>query len=99
MTEIIAHRINTIELLKRLPKKYGVELDLRDRAQGLVIGHDPFCEGDDFEKYLDEELIRWGVDYIDFYLMHNLSYGNWEKVKRLDGFSFFDKMIQKGKIR
>ena len=54
---------------------------------------------EDFENYLDKQLIRWGIDYIDFYLLHNLSYENWELVKRLDGFTFLDKMIQKGKIR
>lgn len=53
---------------------------------------------EDFEKYLDEELKRLGTDHIDIYLFHNLSYGNWEKVRKYDGFSFLDKMVQKGKI-
>ncbi|MGC7872175.1 aldo/keto reductase [Desulfosporosinus sp. SYSU MS00001] len=54
---------------------------------------------EDFEKYLDEELMRLGTDYIDVYLLHNLSHDNWEKVKKFDGFTFLDKMVQKGKIR
>ncbi len=53
---------------------------------------------EDFEKYLDEELKRLGTDYIDVYLLHNLNPGHWEKVKRLDGFSFLNRMIEKGKI-
>jgi len=53
---------------------------------------------EDFEKYLDEELLRLGTDHIDFYLLHNLNPNHWEKVKRFDGFSFLDKMVQKGKI-
>ncbi len=53
---------------------------------------------EDFEKYLDEELERLGTDHIDVYLLHNMNYGNWEKVKRFDGFTFLDKMIEKGKI-
>jgi predicted aldo/keto reductase-like oxidoreductase len=53
----------------------------------------------DFEKYLDEELRRLGTDYIDMYLLHNMNPVNWEKVKRFDGLSFLDKMIEKGKIR
>jgi predicted aldo/keto reductase-like oxidoreductase len=57
------------------------------------------CCHEDFEKYLDEELVRLGTDYIDFYLLHNLNPTRWEKVKRFDGFSFLDKMLQKGKIR
>lgn len=54
---------------------------------------------EDFEKYLDEELIRLGTDYVDVYLLHNLNHGHWEKVKKFDGLTFLDKMIQKGKIR
>ncbi len=53
----------------------------------------------DFEKYLDDELVRLGVDYIDVYLLHNLTPEHWEIVKRYDGFTFMDKMVEKGKIR
>jgi predicted aldo/keto reductase-like oxidoreductase len=53
----------------------------------------------DFERYLDEELVRLGTDYIDVYLLHNLNPQNWETVKRYDGLSFLDKMVKKGKIR
>lgn len=54
---------------------------------------------EDFEKYLDEELVRLGTDYIDVYLLHNLNPDHWETVKRFDAFTFLDKMVQKGKIR
>ena len=50
--EYIAHRINTIEELKKIPKKYGVELDLRDFGDRLILQHDPFKDGEDFEEYL-----------------------------------------------
>lgn len=50
--EFIAHRINTIEELNNTPIEYGVELDLRDRADRLIISHDPFSDGEDFEEYL-----------------------------------------------
>ena len=50
--EYIAHRINTIEELKQIPKEYGVELDLRDFGDRLVLQHDPFKDGEDFEEYL-----------------------------------------------
>ncbi len=53
---------------------------------------------EDFEKYLDEELIRLKTDHIDVYLLHNLNCDNWEKVKKYDGLTFLDKMVQKGKI-
>ena len=50
--EYIAHRINTIEELKTIPTKYGVELDLRDFGDRLILQHDPFTDGEDFEEYL-----------------------------------------------
>jgi len=50
--EYIAHRVNTIDELKEIPKEYGVELDLRDFAERLVLQHDPFKDGEDFEEYL-----------------------------------------------
>ena len=50
--EYIAHRINTIEELKKIPKEYGVELDLRDFGDRLILQHDPFKDGEDFEEYL-----------------------------------------------
>ncbi|MDI9483673.1 MAG: aldo/keto reductase [Bacillota bacterium] len=53
----------------------------------------------DFEKYLDEQLTRLNVDYIDVYLLHNLGHDNWQRVQRYDGLTFLDKMVQKGKIK
>ncbi|MDR1230013.1 MAG: aldo/keto reductase [Spirochaetaceae bacterium] len=53
----------------------------------------------DFEKYLDEELLRLKTDYIDMYLLHNLNPANWDKVKKYNGLMFLDRMIEKGKIR
>lgn len=50
--DYIAHRINTIEELKMIHPRYGVELDLRYSGNRLVLQHDPFKDGDDFEEYL-----------------------------------------------
>ena len=49
----IAHRINTIEELDKLPSEYGVELDLRDSGNDLIIAHNPFEQGENFEEYLN----------------------------------------------
>ncbi|HZL90215.1 MAG TPA: phosphatidylinositol-specific phospholipase C/glycerophosphodiester phosphodiesterase family protein [Pirellulaceae bacterium] len=48
----IAHRVNTADQLARTPREYGVELDLRDRGPRLIVQHDPFADGEDFEEYL-----------------------------------------------
>tara|TARA_B100001564_G_C20541487_1_gene624571 strand:+ start:195 stop:785 length:591 start_codon:yes stop_codon:yes gene_type:complete len=50
--EYIAHRVNTLIELKKIPKEYGVELDLRDYGERLILQHDPFKDGDDFEAFL-----------------------------------------------
>ena len=48
----IAHRINTISQLQNTPKEYGVELDLRPDGNKIIIHHDPFTQGEDFEEWL-----------------------------------------------
>jgi hypothetical protein len=50
--QYIAHRVNSIEKLRETPTEYGVELDLRDRGDRLILQHDPFSDGEDFEHYL-----------------------------------------------
>lgn len=53
-TQFICHRINTIEELKKIPTMFGVELDIRDSidTQSLILSHDPYSKGEDFEIYL-----------------------------------------------
>jgi len=48
----IAHRINAIAQLQNTPTEYGVELDLRPDGEGIIIHHDPFIKGEDFEEWL-----------------------------------------------
>ena len=49
----IAHRINTVEELRDLPREHGAEVDLRDRGERLILQHDPFKDGQDFEPWLE----------------------------------------------
>lgn len=48
----IAHRVNTLEELDKLPCQYGVELDVRDHGNDLIVVHNPFETGENFETYL-----------------------------------------------
>jgi hypothetical protein len=52
--QIVAHKINTVERLRRLPKHFGVELDIRAMGSELILNHDPFSCGDRFVDYLGE---------------------------------------------
>ena len=40
----ILHRINTINKLKNIDKKYGVGIDLRSFQKNLILHHDPFAK-------------------------------------------------------
>lgn len=48
----IAHRINTIAQLKETPIEFGVEMDLRPDGNSIIIHHDPFKPGENFEEWL-----------------------------------------------
>jgi hypothetical protein len=50
--KFIAHRRNTIEELIATPHQYGVEVDIRSEQGQLIIHHDPFTSGADFEGWL-----------------------------------------------
>lgn len=47
-----SHRVNTINKLKKTPKYYGVETDLRDYKNKIILSHDPFKSGDSFNEFL-----------------------------------------------
>ena len=51
----ICHRINTIVELRLIPSQYGVEIDIRDCGDELILQHDPYVAvGDKLEDYLKE---------------------------------------------
>ena len=49
----ILHRINTKDALLKAPKEFGVEVDIRTRGNQLIMHHDPFQDGEDFENWLE----------------------------------------------
>ena len=49
---IIRHRRNTIEELEATAPNWGIEVDIRSQGDRLVIHHDPFVSGEDFEAWL-----------------------------------------------
>lgn len=52
--KLIKHRVNTINDLSMVDMKYGVELDIRYKNEELILHHEPFCDGESFEQYLNE---------------------------------------------
>ena len=51
---VVRHRRNTAEELRATPTEYGVELDLRSFGERLIVHHDAFVDGEDFERWLDD---------------------------------------------
>ncbi len=49
---IVRHRRNTAEELRATPPEFGIELDLRSQGDRLIVHHDPFANGEDFESWL-----------------------------------------------
>ena len=52
----------------------------------------------DFDRYLDEQLERLQMDYVDFYLLHALRDPTWPNVRRLNVFDWADKALADGRI-
>ena len=55
-------------------------------------------QADDFNRMLDEELLRLQTDIIDFYLMHALDAASWEKVQRLGLLQKAEQAVADGRI-
>jgi len=54
---------------------------------------------DDFDFYFNVQLNRLKTNYIDFYLLHSLWKGSWEKVKNFGVLEWFIKKKREGKIK
>ncbi|HEY5558075.1 aldo/keto reductase [Acetobacterium sp.] len=54
---------------------------------------------EDQERIFNEQLEKCGVDYFDYYLLHNLNVSHYEVAKNMDSFAFIKKKKEKGKIK
>jgi predicted aldo/keto reductase-like oxidoreductase len=54
--------------------------------------------GEDFDRYLDEQLGRLRTDYVDFYLMHGLDAKQWARMRELNLFPCAERAIADGRI-
>ena len=51
--EIIIHRINKINEIKKITPNFGAEIDIRTKGSDLILSHDPFIKGDKLKDYLE----------------------------------------------
>jgi predicted aldo/keto reductase-like oxidoreductase len=54
---------------------------------------------EDFDIYLNEQLEKLDVEYIDYYLLHGLNKSRWPMIKELGVFEWADKAKADGRIR
>ncbi|MBQ8981805.1 MAG: aldo/keto reductase [Eubacterium sp.] len=53
----------------------------------------------DLERIFNKQLKRCDVDYFDFYLLHSLDKGSWEKAKKYGAIDFVEKKRKEGKVK
>ena len=58
-----------------------------------------FKDEEDLEKIFAEQLENCGVDYFDFYLLHNMGHNVYDKCCRYHAFDFVKKKKEEGKIK
>lgn len=46
------HRVNDIKTLRKIPIKYGIEVDIRSFNKKLILNHEPFEDGIELENWL-----------------------------------------------
>jgi len=56
-------------------------------------------EKEDQERIFNEQLEKCGVEYFDYYLIHNLGVSHYEIAKNMESFAFIQKKKEEGKIR
>lgn len=78
-------------LVERHPRdsfELATKLPLRD-----------FKDAEDMERIFEEQLTHCGVEYFDYYLLHNMGTNVYEKCKKYDAFGFVARKKAEGQIR
>ena len=54
---------------------------------------------EDYPRYFEEQLDRCGVDYFDYYLLHNMGRDRYVNTQKFGGFEFIQSLKKEGKVR
>lgn len=54
---------------------------------------------EDQERIFNEQLEKCGVEYFDYYLLHNLGVSHYEIAKNMDSYAFIQKKKAEGKVK
>lgn len=83
----INHRINTLKELNKIPLNMGIEADIRDYKDKLILSHDPFKSGEKFSNFLKK--VNKRVTFLNiksFGIIDEIL----EKIKNHNNFYFLD---------
>lgn len=81
-------------LRKALVERYPRETFLlADKMPTVIVK-----SADDYERFFTTQLERTGVEYFDYYLMHNMGKDRYSKTIEFGGFEFARKKKEEGKI-
>ncbi len=78
-------------VVKRFPRESFI---LADKMPILRV-----TKTEDYQMFFDEQLRRCGVDYFDYYLLHNLGRDRYIKTEKFGGFPFIEKLKKDGYVR
>ena len=78
-------------LVKRYPRDSFV---IADKMPVMRV-----TSAEDYPRFFQEQLERCGVEYFDYYLLHNMGRGRYESTEKFGGFAFIEDLKRKGKIR
>lgn len=101
----IAHRINTLSGLAEVPHEFGVEIDLRDRGERLILQHDPFTDGEDAEPFFADYkhgtlILNVKSERIEFKILELMEKYKIENYFFLDSsFPMIYQLVQRGETR
>lgn len=94
-TAYLYHRGNSEVLVgKALKDGYREKTKLTTKMPSWLIK-----SPEDMDKYLDEQLFRLQVDYLDFYLLHGLANEGWQRLKDFGVLKWAEEKIREGKFR
>lgn len=87
--QIIRHRVNTLEQLAETPSQYGIEFDVREGPHGVVVTHDPWTPGVEFQTFLKHchhafYIVNIKCERIEFEVLARLAEANISNFMLLD---------------
>ncbi len=87
--------VSEVIVRKALTERYPREAFVL--ADKLPLSH--LKKEEDLERYFNEQLEKCGVEYFNYYLIHNMTRGFYDRAERLGTFSFVQQKKAEGKAK